>query len=97
MRLLTTEANFYTCSHLCDAGDAPRDGEDALVHARHNFGNACFDASVFAEISDILALLADYDARIARADESPQRQRVARRGGGRRRASCARGRVVGRL
>lgn len=66
------------------------------MNARHNFGDACLDASVLAEVSNILALLADDDARIARADESPQRQRVAR-GGGRRRASCAGGRVVGRF
>ena len=63
------------------------------MDTRHNFGDACLDAGVLAEVSDILALLADDDARIARADESPQRQRVAR-GGCRRRPSRARGRVV---
>lgn len=64
------------------------------MNARHNFGDACLDASVLAEVSNILALLADDDAGIARADESAEGERVAR-GGGRRRAGCARGRVVG--
>ena len=68
------------------------------MNARHNFGDAGLDASVLAEVSNILALLADDDARIARADESTEGQRVARGGGSRcRRASCAGGRVVGRL
>ena len=66
------------------------------MDARHHFGDACLDTGVLAEVSDILALLADDDARIARADESPQRQRVARGGTGRR-PSCARGRVVRHL
>ena len=63
------------------------------MDARHNFGDACLDTGVLAQVSDIFALFADDDACIARADESPQRQRVAR-GGCRRRPSYARRRVV---
>jgi hypothetical protein len=63
------------------------------MNAGHNFGDSCLDAGVLAEVSDILALLADDDARIARADERPEGQRVAG-WAGRRRASCARRRVM---
>jgi len=66
------------------------------MDAGHHFGDACLDTGVLAEVSDILALLADDDARIARADESPQRQRVARGSGGRR-PSWARGGVMRHL
>lgn len=96
MDVLGLGATCKACSHLGDAADVAGNGEDALVDARHHFGDASLDAGVLAEVSDVLALLADDDARIARADESPQRQRVAR-GGGRRRRSCARGRVVRRV
>lgn len=52
------------------------DGEDALMNALNNFADASLDARLLAQIGDIFAGLANYDACIFCADQGTKGEGV---------------------
>jgi hypothetical protein len=52
------------CDHAICLGDATEracDGQDTIMYTRHNLGNAGTNASLIAQVSDILSGLANDD------------------------------------
>lgn len=79
-----------TRADLCDALDGASDGEDSLVDAGDDFGDAGLHAGVVSDVCHILACLSDDDPRVLCRDESAEREGVVRVLWGGRRRACGR-------
>ena len=76
---LGQKGDTYLCHTLHGTGH----GENALVNARNDLADACFDAGLFPKFCDIFSALANDDAGFLGAHESAESQGVSagRRGG----------------